>query len=317
MTNPDGQQAPYQSAPAGPMPMPPATASSAYGQMSQNPGPGLPYRDFGPMPSPYAQQGAQMPPYQYGGYVMQPPVPTDPMQQSGYYSSDGRLIIPAAAPIGGARTMNLSPQSGMPSPSANPGAPYGQYPQYPYGQPPRRSKTGVIIGCVVGVVLVLVGIIGLLAIAGSTSSDSGTTTASGQQQPVPSNDPAKMRSDITRITGAQCTWHDDSAGLNASMVGTEGAYTCGRDMALVMFSTSADADTTMQYVSQVLGSGNDLFGLAEDAPQGGERYTVLRGGTWMVIGGDTEMSALHHAWGGSLQQFGSGSSTNSHGSTTT
>lgn len=318
MTNPGGQQSPYQPAPS-PYRQPQAGAGQPY----QAPMPGQgPYAPYGGQPPASPQPSPYGPAYGQGGYVMQHPTAApDPMQQPGYYSSDGRLVIPAAAPIGGAQTMNLSPQTGVPAPAANPGSPYAGQPQYPYpyGRPPRRNRTGVIIACVAGaVVLVLAIIIGLLAIAGTAAeggtSDSGTTSASGPQ-PVPANDPARMRSAITRITGAQCTWRDDSAKLNASMVGTEGAYTCGNDMTLVMFSNAADTDTTMQYVGKVLDSGNDLFGLSEGAPRGGEEYAVLHSGTWMVIGGDAEMSALHNAWGGSLQQFGSGSATDSHGST--
>ncbi|MER5733156.1 hypothetical protein ABT084_33310 [Streptomyces sp. NPDC002138] len=160
-------------------------------QQPQQPGP------YGGQPGPYGQQPAPQPGY---GYPQQPPAPQGYPQQQPGYQQPGYPQQPPAAP-------------GYGYPQQQPGVPPQGYPQQGfqqpgYQQPPKKSKTGVIILSVI-VAVAVIGGAGYYFTKGGGSSGGGTVAADtkgyklaypasvDEYQTDPKNPPSKSDAPLT------------------------------------------------------------------------------------------------------------------------
>jgi hypothetical protein len=137
-----------------------------WGQQPQQP----PQQPYGPpsggfpaQPGGYPQQPGQQP--QYGGYPQQQPPPQQPTQpynpqqdpgSSGFPQQPGYGQDPASGGFPQQQQPYGQPQQQYPGYGQQQQQPYGGYQQQPYGQQPppaKKSKTGLIIGVVLVLVL--------------------------------------------------------------------------------------------------------------------------------------------------------------------
>ncbi|ANZ42088.1 hypothetical protein BBK82_45315 [Lentzea guizhouensis] len=153
------------------------------GPHGQQPQPGGPYGQQPPQQPGYGQQ----PQPGYGqpqpGYGQQPPQPGYGAPQPGYGQPQQDPFGHQGPPSGGFQQQPPSGGFGQQGPYGQPG-PYGQQqpgfggPGYG-GPPPKKSNTGLIIGVVIGVlVLVGGGITAAVLLSGSDSGDSGNSASS-------------------------------------------------------------------------------------------------------------------------------------------
>jgi hypothetical protein len=139
-----------------------------YGGQPQQPGPppGYGYPQQGGAPQPPQQPGA------YGFPQQQQPQQPGPYGQNPY----GQPQQPQPGPYG-------QPQQPAPGPYGQQPGPTGQQPGGGWvvpPQPPRKSRTGLIIGVIAAVVVVFVVIVALVAVVGhSTSGHSSGGSATG------------------------------------------------------------------------------------------------------------------------------------------
>lgn len=162
--------------------------------MSQNPNQGEPPEGGDPRESP--QQGGWQPPSEPDPQQPQsgsePQSPTPGPQQPGWYPPPGGTG--SWQPQGGQQY-----SGGQPPQQPPPGGP-GAYGQYQYGPPPPQGgkRTGLIIGVVVAVGILLAGVLGVVGINMMRGGDDdeaasapSTSEATSEEQPTTEEEPAR------------------------------------------------------------------------------------------------------------------------------
>lgn len=182
------------------------------GQWGQQPGGGYP--QSGPQPQPG---------YPGGGYPQ-----TSPQPQPGY---------PGA-----------TPQSGQPDPwgQQQPGG-YPGYPGGPGGEPPKKKKTGLIIGVVVGV-LVLVGG-GVTAIILLTGKDTKNAAAQGPATSTVASAPGSASSSPRTASSGSGAGTSTPEGLEAAVID---AYTTKNAQKFVPLMCEPAPPSTIQTIQNTL-----------------------------------------------------------------
>jgi hypothetical protein len=187
----------------------------------QYPGAGEPQPQYGqPQPDPWGSQAPQYGQPQYGQPQYGQPQYGQPQYGQPQYGQ---------------------PQYGQPPFGGPPQPPYGGYPGGPAGGPPKKSNTGLIIGIVTAVVVILAAVgIGILAFGGSDDKDTAGTTktsAGNSSAPkFPSSSPSSSATRSSRPTGTSTTSPTPSSTRTTS---TEPCAYASASFSLIDFNVTA------------------------------------------------------------------------------
>lgn len=268
---------PYQQPPSGPYQQPPTpqpqypAPGASYGETPGQPGvppqPAPP--GYGTPPPP--GYGVQAPPSGYGMPPQQPGYGA-PAPQSGY----GPPQQPGAPYPGYG-------QAAPPSYPMQPGQPGWQ--QYAPGgppQPPKRSRTGLIVGVIITIVVIIVacsaGGLYLASQAGNlTTTDIGVATATAGPSPTPS--PTVLYQNT--LTSSQSDWLDDGSNC---FFKSDGYHITNGYVCFAPIGDQGNVNISVQ-VKQTTGKTTDPYGIAFRYADNDDNYAfdIDSNGKWVFF----------------------------------